>query len=439
MAARIRGITNPPAPFTFVDAVAIGRIFLAPHNPRFEPVATETQAIERLCAREEIVPLARDIARYGISPLERFALTKLSGTGQAPSYYVEEGNRRICALKLLIDPESAPASLRKTFEEISKAWRDPIATVDAAVFTDAATLRTWLDRTHSGPQGGVGRKNWNPEQKQRFFGGSKNQLAQQVLDYAESEKMITVEERKGKLTTAQRFLNPTTFQEAIGIDQTDPAELKRNRPKADFDIMLRAFMRDLVGGQAVTSRMNKPEITAYARTLTALPEVTTARIEPEPLSVEVGSTAKRREGRTRSRPPETVKMIRHEAEISTALKSLKNEKLSSLYHSICSIELQHHTPLVGIGVWAFFETLTACQGRNEPTSIDSFLSKERLGNLGIPDTRAVQSAVVRIREMGNTTKHHKTSAVFNGDQLNNDVATLKAVIIACIGEAATKK
>lgn len=422
------------ASYTFVDNVAVGRIFLAPHNPRFEPVETEAQAIERLCAREDVVPLARDIARYGISPLERFALTQLPGTASTPAYYVEEGNRRVCALKLLIDPERAPAKLRSTFEEIADAWNEPLDTINAAVFSDTDTLRIWLDRTHSGPQGGVGRKNWSADQKQRFFGGSKNQLAQHVLDYAERERMITKAERQGKLTTAQRFLNPAIFQEAIGLDQSNASELQRTRPKADFDVMLRRFMRDLVEGKAVTSRMNRPEITAYVRQLTTLPLVTTTRISPEPLSAGSDLAGKRRGARKRPRAPETARVIKYEPMISDALRQLDNEKLGSLYHSICTVELQPNTPLVGIGVWAFVETLTACQGRNEGTSIDSFLSKDRLSRLGFRDTRAIQAALTRIRDMGNTTKHHQTAALFNGDQLNNDMATIKEVIVACVND-----
>lgn len=421
-----------------VDGVAIGRIFLAPHNPRFDPVETEQQAIERLCSKEDIVPLARDIARYGISPLERFALTEIADSGPSPSYYVEEGNRRICALKLLIDPDAAPANLRPVFEAIAAEWVEPFDEVDASVFTDNEALRTWLDRTHSGPQGGVGRKNWNADQKQRFFGGSKNQLALQVLDYAEREGMITKEEREKKLTTAQRFLNPRIFQEAIGIDRSNSGELQRTRPKEDFDRMLRKFMRDLVAGEVVTSRKNGKDITAYARSLTALPGVTTARIDSEPLGAPAGGSGKQREPKRRPPAREKVRHVRWEEDVHAALVELDNYKLIALYHSICDIDLEGHTPIISIGVWAFLETLTASQGRDKDVSIDSYLTKAKLKALGFSDARAITEAVVRIREAGNTTKHHQTAASFNGLQLHNDMATLKPVIIACAADAMTK-
>ena len=226
------------APYKFVDSAQIGRIFLALHNPRFEPVETEAEAIERLVTKEDVVPLARDIVRHGLDPLQRFALTPIGKVrGGETTYWVDEGNRRICALKLLADSDLAPPRHRKTFEKLATEW-SPITNVSAVVFNDRDTLRLWLDRTHSGPQSGVGRKSWDAEQKQRFSGGTKNKLAQAVLDYAEAEKMITKEERQGKLTTAQRFLSPEAFQETLGLDQSDPDRLQRTRPKAEFDAML---------------------------------------------------------------------------------------------------------------------------------------------------------------------------------------------------------
>lgn len=426
------------APYKLVDSVQLGRIFLALHNPRFEPVETEAEAIDRLVNKEDVVPLARDIVRHGLSPLERFALTRVGKTrGGEATYWVDEGNRRVCALKLLVDPDLAPPRYRNTFEKLAAEWT-PITAVPAVVFYDQDTLRLWLDRTHSGPQGGVGRKDWNADQKQRFSGSSKNKLAQAILDYAEAEKMITKEERQGKLTTAQRFLTPEAFQETLGIDQSNPDELQRTRPKAEFDAMLKRFMRDLVDGEEVTSRKNKQQIIEYARTLGTLPGVTTARVDPEPFGAGGGTPKKR--ARRKPKTPEKARHIQYEEDIYQALRALENEKLQSLYYSICSLELEKHAPLASIGVWAFFETLTAGQGRKDGTDISSFLQKSKLQAMGFGvGTHSLRQAIERIRDYGNTTKHHSIAAAFNGEQLNNDMKALKEVILKCIEEAAANR
>jgi hypothetical protein len=426
----------------FVDDVPVGRIFLALENPRHKSFETEEQVIARLCAKEDVYPLARDIVKHGLNPLERFALVPLESkrSGGVVNYSAAEGNRRVCALKLLLDPERAPAKLRKAFQKLSEQWASPIKAVDAAVFDDMDSVNLWLDRIHNGPQGGIGRKGWNAEQKQRFDGGSKNRAAQALLDYAEAQKMITSDERAGKLTTVQRFLGNDVFREAIGFDQSNSEDTGRTRPKAEFDILAKRFMKDLIGKKNVNSRMNKPEIVTYARTLASLPGITTTRVESEALSSS-GAVQSGRRAQRKKKPgkPQKAQHVRYEDEIFVALKGLGNEKLLSLYYSICEVDLDPHTPLVAIGTWAFFETLTACAGRNDSTSFEDFLSNQKLRAYDITgQLTALRQAMQRIAGYGNTTKHHPIAVTFNGDQLNNDIVALKGVILKCIAEAVSK-
>lgn len=423
----------------FLDAVPINRIFLLHSNPRHEPFATEGEAISYLCAKEDVYPLARDIVKLGLNPLERCGVFPADKKKTGGSYFVAEGNRRVCALKLLNDPELAPANLRKGFATLAESWT-PIKTVAAVKFDDYDSIRIWLDRTHNGPQGGVGRKPWNAEQKTRFDGGNKNTVSQALLDYAEAEKMITSEERKGKLTTVHRFITKDVFSEALGLDQSNPDELARTRPKEQFDTILRRFMRDLIGKKDVTSRMNKAEINAYARPLSSLAGVTSSRIEAEALFTGAPTpTSKAATRKKKPKKPEKARHVQYDEDIFQALKALGNGKLQSLYHSICSIELDPHTPIVAIGAWAFFETLTAYAGRADGNPFPSYLPKSKLVAYGITGkTTALSEAINRIGGYGNTTKHHPVAATFNGDQLNNDIVALHEVILKIIADAQAK-
>ena len=128
----------------FLDAVPIGRIFLLHSNPRHEPFETEGEAINYLCAKEDVYPLARDIVKMGrLNPLERCGVFPADKKKTGGSYFVAEGNRRICALKLLSDPELAPANLRKGFAALAEKWT-PINTVAAVKFDDYDSMRVWL-------------------------------------------------------------------------------------------------------------------------------------------------------------------------------------------------------------------------------------------------------------------------------------------------------
>ena len=423
---------------TTLDDVKLGRVFLDLENPRHEPFTSEPQTIEYLCEFEGVYPLARDIAVHGLNPLERFALVPVKARGgKTTGYIMAEGNRRLCAIKLLTDPELAPANLRKAFEKLSENWA-PITSVSGVVFDNMDDAKIWLERIHSGTQGGVGRKEWNSEQKERFSGGAKNRTAQLFLDYAEAEEMITAEERKGKITTVQRFLGNDVFREILGLDHSAPDQLGRTRPKDEFDILARRFVRDLVQKKDVNSRMNKEQIIQYARPLSSMAGVTSARVPTEALSSD--PAPKPTPKRSTPRKPAQAKHVEYEEDIASALKSYGNGKLESLYHSICTIDLDPHTPMVAIGTWAFFESLTACAGRNDSTSFDSFLSNSKLESYGVgsSDRTAIRAALGRIRDYGNITKHHSIAGTFNGDQLNNDMIALKTVILGCIEEAAIR-
>jgi hypothetical protein len=63
------------------DDVRVGRIFIDLNNPRHEPFTSEPQAVEYLCRTEGVFPLARDIRRHGLNPLERVALIPVKATG----------------------------------------------------------------------------------------------------------------------------------------------------------------------------------------------------------------------------------------------------------------------------------------------------------------------------------------------------------------------
>ncbi|MEH6788970.1 hypothetical protein [Parasphingorhabdus sp.] len=422
----------------FLDKVPVGRIYLLHSNPRHEPFETEGEAIKYLCENEDVYALARDIVNLGMNPLETCGIIPADKKKSGGTYFVAEGNRRICALKLLNDPELAPTKLRNGFRRLAENWT-PIKFVRGARFEDIEDIKVWLDRTHNGPQGGIGRRQWNAEQKSRFDGDNKNRPSQALLDYAEKEKMISAEDRKGKLTTVQRFLSNDVFREAMGFDQSNPDDVGRSRPKPEFDAVVKRFMSDLVGKEKVHSRMNKAEIIEYARPLNSLPGVTTTRVEPESLTTDSPTGQPKKTRKKKPKKPDKAAHVHYDEEIFQALRAYGNDKLESLYHSICDVKLDPHTPLVCIGAWAFFETLTACAGRHEKTPFPSFLQSSKLTSYGITGkTTALKEALERIGGYGNTTKHHPVSASFNGDQLNNDFIALKDVILKCINEAAQK-
>ena len=104
--------------------VKVDRLFLATDNPRHDEVDDEGEAIGLLCRSENIEELARDIVKYGSNPAERLIVfpvdpaVDVAQLSDKTTFIVAEGNRRVCALKLLHDPDLAPPRVRDTFRKL---------------------------------------------------------------------------------------------------------------------------------------------------------------------------------------------------------------------------------------------------------------------------------------------------------------------------------
>ena len=423
--------------------IRIDRLYLDLQNPRHEPFETQAETIHALCGNEQVPQLARDIAKYGISPLDRFGVVIDHQTnGDDTTYVVAEGNRRLCALKLLTDPASAPGDKQEYFESLAEQWT-PILKLPCVIFDDEGDLDVWLKRRHHGPAGGIGQKAWNADQKARNSGTtSRNRVALGFLDYAEKQALISATDRQGKLTTVQRFLGNPEMRATFGIDVSDPNAVQRTRTPEDFRILSERLIADmLAGNQKVHSRKNKAHIEAYARELETLEGLSGERVEPAPLSAD--TKPEKPTPPRRPRRPRKPQWIPGNQEITTKLIELGISKLQSLYYSICNVRLRDHTPLLAVGVWSFLETLTAAAGRTANQSFPDFLSNHRLINTyGLGDRKQVKplhDALRRIADYGNATKHHDTAAAYNADQLINDMESLGALIVKVIDNAIANK
>lgn len=411
--------------------IRVDRVFLDLDNPRHKPFEDQDQAIAYLCKEERVLELARDIAENGLNPLELFALLK---DGQN-SFIVAEGNRRLCAIMLLSDPELAPANVRQKFSQLSFGW-EPITHLFSVVLSDRDQVTLWLDRIHAGFNEGKGRRQWNSEQKTRNSGYSKNAFAQTLLDLGQVKGYITEEERKGRLSTVESFSRNPLFRDALGITNSEPTRISTALPEADFDVVFKRFMGD-VAKQIITTRKgrDKDEIAAYANDLRNLEGVTGERVEQHV----VVATKPKPNGSTRAKKPKKPTKIVPRLEISKALEQIPSYKLEKIYYSLCSFPVRDHTPLLYVGAWSFIETLTAAAGRKPKTDFQSFLSKAKLSQMGFSsDQKTLGEVIKRIAEHGNTTKHDETSAAFNGEQLINDMEKLKKLIVALAEEAKAK-
>ena len=251
---------------------------------------------------------------------------------------------------------------------------------------------------------------------------------------AEKHNLISAADRKGKLTTAQRFLSNITFREALGVDASNIEDICRIRKEEEFERAVKAFVEDLSKGD-VNSRMNREKIVEYARKFPGRVGLSADKIHPVTITVEPMKKSKRRRGPIK---PAKLTHLTYSEKIHEALRTIPSYKLEKIYYSICKLELADYTPLLSVGVWTFIESLTSIAGRNENTDFYSYLSQQRIQSLcdmtKIP-AKVARQALKRISEYGNTTKHDSKGAMFNGEQLANDFDLIASIILKLSKEA----
>jgi hypothetical protein len=424
--------------------VAPSDLYLDTENPRHKPVQSEREAIERLCETESIYELAADIADHGINPLELIAVVPAAEGADAARgpYVVAEGNRRLCALKLLADPDAAPAALVEKFRGL--AARRPVRTIPAQLFPDRDAARTWLERLHSGSFGGRGRLQWSAEQKTRFLGGGRHARAQALLDIAEREGLITAAQREGKLSIVDRWISNPVFREALGIDfPKGDSGIMFTRPPADRKRLLSTFM-DLVkkgeaeGGistraKADDMKRKAREISETIRTEAAAGRMQGTTVEPEPWEAAKETAGAAPKGGSAPKKPQH-RCLPHSAKIEKALEEYGNQKLRALYFELTKVPLDH-VQLLTVGLWTFYEVLTANMGRKEGNLFDNYMNSakvESMGFTGREQKKSLPRAFKSISDAGNLTKHDSRASQLNREQLYNDVQTLEDVTEAMI-------
>jgi hypothetical protein len=250
-------------------SVELIKLHLDLENYRHESVENEETAIEQLYTHEKVEALARDIVEHGaISPLDRIGIIPML---RNPGHFIAvEGNRRMCALLLLNDPDRAPTPQARTImRELAKQITLP-AKIDVVKFSTKEQAKHWVDLRHLGPQDGQGLRAWNATQKERAANeGGANQLALAILERAQQGKWLDYDKLPA-ITTLTRYLKNREVRAALGLGHHK--NLVFTHDSAEVDAALQHFLRDAMpttdgNPPRVNSRSKDTDRSTYARDL----------------------------------------------------------------------------------------------------------------------------------------------------------------------------
>ena len=146
--------------------IKLDELYLDENNPRFivPPNPSQQSIVDYLIENEEVEQLANDIAKSGgLNAGERVIVTEENGR-----WIVLEGNRRICACKILLNPALLAnrrlASVDKIALLVNDELKQNLAVVDADVMRNRLEAQSSLAAKHID-----GIKRWSPISKHKFF------------------------------------------------------------------------------------------------------------------------------------------------------------------------------------------------------------------------------------------------------------------------------
>ncbi len=332
--------------------IPVQDLLLDPKNPRHEPLEDQKDIVERFLQKEQVLALAKDIVANGLSPIEAIGVFKQNG-----QYVVFEGNRRICALQLLNDPELAGAK-KAQFEKIINGAATP-KEVNCYVFSSREEAKIWQERRHGGQLEGKGLKSWDAAQKNRFFEQGDYPLAGGILEYAVSQGVLTSEQaQEGLITTVHRFFANPQFRTALGIT----TGRKERNPKiqvslTDFKKGVKKLCDDLVN-KNITSRTTSAEREKYIEEV-LYPLVGKDYVTPHKLDVMTGQLQEASSlTHTRIRPRHDPDARKHIIRGRVQYPEISDAHLNRLFIELKKLNCRDYPFSAGFLIRAFLENLS---------------------------------------------------------------------------------
>ena len=327
--------------------VSIRRLYLDPKNPRHIPIENQKEIISYLIENEKVKELAKDIAEKGMTnPLDLVGIIT-----EDNKKLVVEGNRRVCALKLLDKPCLAPKKYQKYFTTLHGKVKNQTTKIPVHVFPNRDEAQPWLSTLHTASSN-TSRKPWSPEQKTRFDqsvdGRPDHAAALTILDFSLENNLISPEKSQKVITTITRMLSTPEVRHAFGITTgVTERNILINITKEEFTAIITQYFNDFDDpNYNIGSRSNKKNRLDYIQHLKNIGKIPSNRLDkdieliPGISSTTTTSSAISPQNTTQKRTTKTTKsksaqLIDYELEIPVS-------KIQSIYSEINTMDIEKH-------------------------------------------------------------------------------------------------
>lgn len=258
-----------------IETIAVTNLLISTENPRFDPVASQREAISTIAHDQgmKLVNLADDIVARGMNPSD---LPIVMPAGDGTMFVVQEGNRRLAALKILSSPGLAetlhlPARLLKKWKGLEEESVGSVPAQITCVVMSPEDAKEWIGLKHTGENEGVGVVTWDGRARHRFRGSSP---ALQAIDLVEQRGYLDTSTKdllpKIHITNIERVLGTPDARKLLGVD-VQAGELILVGPEDEALGRLSILVGDVAHRRKKVSDLDsKPQRVEYAEQVAAM-------------------------------------------------------------------------------------------------------------------------------------------------------------------------
>lgn len=264
-----------------------------PRNPRLPEIAanaSEREIIHTLCLHGDVEAIAREISTKGYLRVERLIVVEENGKN-----IVYEGNRRLCALRVLDNPELAPPEKQATFRKLAAKAILP-EKVAVEIVPSKFDAEIVMYAKHAGEKFML---KWKPLQQAAFIAGRLEEgitieelreehgfkqeevlMAKAAIDFykivrtaplsAQAKPLVDDPDKFPYSTLFERLVRPVKSRAALGIN-IDERGLTVSSEKKSFLKAVAKMFDDAAKGLDTRKLNTEPLQVEYARKLNVVP------------------------------------------------------------------------------------------------------------------------------------------------------------------------
>ncbi len=447
--------------FKRIENFSIGEILLDEGNYRFKKAENQRGCIEKIYSNNpsNFKNLMQSIAEDDLGELLLIYINENN------EKIVLDGNRRAAAIKVLHEPELAPASTLERFaKKLLQQTSFNFDGIQAQVSNSKDLIYKTVYERHAAGKG-KSRLNWTALASARFRFDQKEDEGQ---DWRATALIFEVEkeypEFSGFIDTDyshevfRRIVHTAIQNNVISSDIFSERDMriKKASKKLIKDAIDKAksFLNHMEDKEISLSRgkgiyADKKGIEDFLSSYEKIPNNeedkdftnenfdANAKNADKPVSssnLGVKGSSSNSQGRNNTTKSNSTK-IKESKNIIKKLHQINNDKLLQLYKSLYTVSLIEHPSLIMVGAWSFYESLATALGKRADVSMTAFLNNKINSHTNDKGKKnSMKSSLNYIHNEGNCIKHGAEYYSLDAKPLINHFNVLEGFTVEMLDE-----